>query len=265
MSANNKRFKEFFERIEQADGLDGCRSVVAAVDEPDFEDLSTQLYYMLILAMPEDSAGETILRNVVSGEGGMASHRLRKEYAPNEPGDVVCKMQKLMNTHFEAGVDLVAAMEKLDLDFNKYEKEANEVMSEYTKKGILPGALQNKPDMQKHIFRHMMRNLPTYLDVKSKLLSALSAQRSFDPDAMDISALKNPKAGYGKGKDGKGKGKGKDGKGKGKDKAGKDNASHPQKWCSYCEKGNHVRADCRKLKKDEQDNAVAKKKKDEKK
>ena len=137
----------------------------------------------------------------------MAWYRLRKEYAPNEPGDIAGKMRKLMNTQFEAGVDLVAAMERLDLDFNKFEKESGEILSETTKKGILLGALQNEQEMQKHIFRHM-KNLPTYHDVKSELVSALSAQRSFDPDAMDISALKNPK-GYGKGKDGKGKGKGK--------------------------------------------------------
>eukprot|EP00959_Pyramimonas_sp_CCMP1952_P045022 940565-Pyramimonas_sp.AAC.1 len=76
-----------------------------SVNDVDWEDLSTQLYYRLVLAMPEDSVGESIMRNVLHGEGGQAWIRLKAEYAPNEPGNVVARMRQLMTTQFALDAD----------------------------------------------------------------------------------------------------------------------------------------------------------------
>ena len=72
---------------------------------------------------------------------------------------------------------------------------------------------------------------------------------------LGVSVLK----GKGKGKDGKNKdGKCKDGKGKTKGKDGKDKAEptsssqNKDKKCFYCDKIGHVKADCRKKKRDDE-------------
>ena len=73
---------------------------------------------------------------------------------------------------------------------------------------------------------------------------------------MDVSVLKGK---GGKGKDGKSKdGKSKDGKGKAKVKDDKDKAdpkSYPNKdkKCFCCDKIGHVKADCRKKKRDDEE------------
>eukprot|EP00959_Pyramimonas_sp_CCMP1952_P240433 5024666-Pyramimonas_sp.AAC.1 len=68
--------------------------------------------------MPKDSAGETITRNVLHGEGGQAWIRLKGEYAPNEPGNVVARLRQLMPTQFVTNTDVANEIEKLDLDIS---------------------------------------------------------------------------------------------------------------------------------------------------
>ncbi|CAK0790038.1 unnamed protein product [Prorocentrum cordatum] len=153
MVANGKRDKDFFEKLDgkTLDQLDGARNATMSVDDVDWEDLSTQLYYMLALAMPEDSAGEAIMR-------------------------------------FVTNADVANEIEKLDLEISKYGKAAGEQLTDNIKKGILLGALQNERDLQKHVFRNL-RTLVTYFDAENRVLSALKPQRSFDDDAMEIGAL----------------------------------------------------------------------------
>eukprot|EP00959_Pyramimonas_sp_CCMP1952_P011101 232531-Pyramimonas_sp.AAC.1 len=71
MVANDQRYREFFDKLDEKnlEHLDDAKNATMSVDGVDWEDLSTQLYYMLVLAMPEDSAGETIMRNVLHSEG----------------------------------------------------------------------------------------------------------------------------------------------------------------------------------------------------
>eukprot|EP00959_Pyramimonas_sp_CCMP1952_P329263 6893335-Pyramimonas_sp.AAC.1 len=68
-----------------------------------------------------------------------------------------------MSTQFAPNTDVANEIEKPDLETNKYEKAADEQVSDNIKKGILIGALQNEPDLQKHVFRNL-RNLATYLE-----------------------------------------------------------------------------------------------------
>ncbi|CAK0844151.1 unnamed protein product [Prorocentrum cordatum] len=153
--------------------LDDAKTAAMSVDDVDWEDLSTRLYYMLlVLAMPEDSAGETIMRNVLHGEGGQAWVCLKAEYEPNEPGNVVARMRQLMPTRFPTNADVANEIEKLDLEISKYEKAADEQVSDNIKKGLLLGALQKESGLQKHVFRNL-RNLATYPEVKNEVLSAL--------------------------------------------------------------------------------------------
>ncbi|CAK0844656.1 unnamed protein product [Prorocentrum cordatum] len=135
------------------DQLDDAKNATMNVDDVDWEDLSTQLYYMLVLAMPEDSAGETNMRN--------------GECAPNQPGNVVARLRQLMSTQFMTNADVANEIEKLDLEISKSEKAAGEQLTDNIKKGILLGAHQNERDLRKDVFRNL-RNLVTYLDVKNE-------------------------------------------------------------------------------------------------
>ncbi|CAK0845688.1 unnamed protein product, partial [Prorocentrum cordatum] len=250
MVANDKRYKEFLEKLdgETLDQLDVAKNATMSVDDVDWEDQSTQLYYMLVLAMPADPAGETIMRNVLHGEGGQAWIRLKGEYAPNEPGNAVARLRQLMSAQIAANADVANETEKLDLEISKYGKAAEEQLSDNIKEGILLG---------KHVFRDL-RDPATYLDVKNEVLSALMAQRSFDDDSMEIGAPKGKPKGKGRGKGDKDKDNHTN-KNKFEPKA-KGSPNHLRKWCSHCEKPNHVKDDCRKFKRENEAEAEAEQK-----
>eukprot|EP00959_Pyramimonas_sp_CCMP1952_P177413 3708323-Pyramimonas_sp.AAC.1 len=129
-----------------------------------------------------------------------------------------------MSTQFPTNAGVANELEKLDLEISKYEKAAGEQVSDNVKKRILLGALQKESDLQKQVFRNL-RNLATYLEAESEVLSALKAQRSFDGDPMEINALKGKSKGKGKGKGDKDKDKGNN---RFEPKA-KDNPNHPRK------------------------------------
>ncbi|CAK0810872.1 unnamed protein product [Prorocentrum cordatum] len=225
MVANDKRYKDFFEKLDDktSDQLDDATNAATSVDDVDWEDLSTQLYCMLELAVPEYSAGETIMRNVLHGEGGQAWIRLKGEYAPNEPGNVVARLRQLMSTQFVTNADVANEIEKLDLETSKYEKAAEEQLSDDIKKGIL-----------------------------------LGAQRSFDGDSMEIGALTGKPKGTGNGKGDKDEDN--DHATNKFEPEAKDSPNHPRKWCSLFEKPNHVKDDRRKFKRENEAMADAKKK-----
>ncbi|CAK0891517.1 unnamed protein product [Prorocentrum cordatum] len=115
------------------DQLDDAENATMSVGDVDWEDLGTQLYYML------------------------------GECAPDEPGNVVARLRQIMSTQFVTNADVANETEELDLEISKYEKAAEEQLSDNIKKGILLGALQNERDLQKCVFRNL-RNLVTFLD-----------------------------------------------------------------------------------------------------
>ena len=57
------------------------------------QQLSTQLYFMLVMAMPDDSVGELIMRSCPEGQGACAWQRLLTEYNPQERGDLIVSVR----------------------------------------------------------------------------------------------------------------------------------------------------------------------------
>ena len=200
---------------------------------PREEELSTQLYFALVLVMPEDSVGEMIVRNSATGEGADCWRKLQKEYSPNEAGNVLAMWTKLTDTKFDARDDVMVSISKLDEDMTRYQKMAGEAVSDLIKRGILTKALKDHDELQKHVFRNSAR-LNTYELLRAEVVSALTAERAVHDDPMEIGGLKG-------GKKGKGRGKGKEGK-------GKDKSSNPDATmeCNYCHKIGHRSANCRK-------------------
>ncbi|CAK0850454.1 unnamed protein product [Prorocentrum cordatum] len=227
--AQDRRYRDLLERCE-----DGAQEVDNVNLDPQEEELSTQLYYGLVLAMPEDSVGELIVRNSPVGEGAECWRKLQKEYNPSEAGNVLAMWTKLTDTKFDAKEDVMVSISKLDEDMARYQKMAGEPVSDLIKRGILTKALKDHDELQKHVFRNSSR-LSTYELLRAEVVSALAAERAVQDDPMEIGALKGGKRPW------KGRGKGKDGK-------GKERPPNPDAEieCHYCHKKGHRSANCRK-------------------
>ena len=239
--AQDRRYRDLLEKCE-----DGAQEVDNVTLETPEEELSTQLYYALVLAMPEDSVGELIVRNSPVGEGAECWRKLQKEYSPSEAGNVLAMWTKLTDTKFDAKEDMMVSISKLDEDMARYQKIAGEAVSDLIKRGILTKALKDHEELQKHVFRNSSR-LNTYELLRAEVVSALTAERAVQDDPMEIGALKGGKRQW------KGRGKGKDGKGsKGKDKTSNPDA---EMECHYCHKKGHRSANCRKKIADEKKTA----------
>jgi len=236
--SQNNAYSGFFQKVD----TDVDERLNATMAEANDAKLSAQIYYMLIMAMPENSAGELIMRNCPVGEGAVAWKRLLKEYNPAEVGNMVSEFRKLVTTSFATGADIAVEVGKLDDAMNRYQKMSGEDISATIAKGILLGALENEKDVQQHLF-HNLHRFATCNDLRSELVAILATRRSVNVP-MEIDALK----GKGKGK------KGKTGKGKGKDPDG----------CFYCGKAGHRKAECRQYLADQKKKEEAAKAEDKK-
>ena len=227
--AQDRRYRPLLEKCE--DGAQDVDNVNLTAQE---EELSTQLYFALVLVMPEDTVGEMIVRNSSTGEGAECWRKLQKEYNPNEAGNVLAMWTKLTDTKFEAKDDVMVSISKLDEEIARYQKMAGEPVSDLIKRGILTKALKEHDELQKHVFRNSVR-LNTYELLRAEVVSALTAERAVQDDPMEIGGLKGGKKAW------KGRGKGKDGK-------GKDKPPNPDAdlECNYCHKKGHRSANCRK-------------------
>ena len=237
--AQDRRYRDLLEKCE-----DGAQDIDNVNLEAQEEELSTQLYYGLVLAMPEDSVGELIVRNSAVGEGAECWRKLQKEYNPSEAGNVLAMWTKLTDTKFDAKDDVMVSISKLDEDMARYQKMAGEPVSDLIKRGILTKALKDHDELQKHVFRNSSR-LNTYELLRAEVVSALTAERAVQDDPMEIGALKGGKKPW------KGRGKGKDGK-------GKEKPPNPDAEieCNYCHKKGHRSANCRKKIADEKKTAA---------
>ena len=198
--AQDARFRPFLSKIDQAASEDSIFNVDLT---PQKEALSTQLYFMLALAMPDDSVGETVTMNAPEGEGAVTFKRLLVEYGPSQPGSFLSIMHSILGREFPKGCDINAEIGKLDTDVARYEKVSGEPISDKIMIGVVVRAIAHEAELQKHIFRSLQR-LRTYAEVKREIVSALAAERTMTgDDPMDVGAFRT----------GKGKGKGKDGKG----------------------------------------------------
>ncbi|CAK0855027.1 unnamed protein product [Prorocentrum cordatum] len=177
------------------------------------EELSTQLYFALVLVMPEDSVGEMIVRNSSSGEGAACWRQLQKEYNPNEAGNARAMWTNLTDAKFEM---------------------SGEPVSDLIKRGIFTKALKDHDELQTHVFRNSSR-LNTYELLRAEVVSALMAERAVHDDPMDIGGLKGGKKPW------RGRGKGKEGE-------GNTRPSNPNAGleCNYCHKKGHRSANFRK-------------------
>ncbi|CAK0829183.1 unnamed protein product [Prorocentrum cordatum] len=170
--AQDRRYRDLLERCE-----DGAQEVDNVNLDAQEEELSTQLYYGLVLAMPEDSVGELIVRNSPVGEGAECWRKLQKEYNPSEAGNVLAMWTKLTDTKFDAKEDVMVSISKLDEDMTRYQKMAGEPVSDLIKRGILTKALKDHDELQKHVFRNSSR-LSTYELLRAEVVSALMAERA---------------------------------------------------------------------------------------
>ncbi len=113
--AHDGRYRDFFAAVESS----SCEVLNSAMS-PAQKELSNQMYFMLAMAMPDDSVGEMILRNCPKGEGAAAWKRLSNEYSPTEPGDVVAQFRRVLTTVFPQGSNIALEISKLDEALSRY-------------------------------------------------------------------------------------------------------------------------------------------------
>ncbi|CAK0909889.1 unnamed protein product [Prorocentrum cordatum] len=198
------------------------------------EELSTQLYFSLVLVTHEDSAGEMVARNRSTGEGAACWRQLQKEYNPSEAGNVLAMWTKLTDTRFEATDDVMVSISKLDEDMARHQKMSGEPMSDLTKRRILAKALKDHAELQTHALRDSSR-LNAYEPLRAEVVSALTAERAGHDGPMDIGGLKGGKKAW-------------NGRGNGKEAEGKEGQPNPgaDLECIHCHKKGHRSANCRK-------------------
>ncbi|CAK0848555.1 unnamed protein product [Prorocentrum cordatum] len=175
--AQDRRYRPLPDKCE--DGAQEVDGVNLSVQE---EELSAQLYFALVLVMPEE------------------------EYVPSEAGNVLAMWTKLTDAKFEATDDVMVSISKLDEDMTKCQKMSGEPVSDLIERGILAKAFKDHAGLQKHVFRNSSR-LNTCELLRAEVVSALTAERAARDDPMGIGGLKGGRKAW------KGRGEGKEGEG----------------------------------------------------
>ena len=208
------------------------------------------MYFFLV--MLTEGAASNVVRSVRDQNGPEAFRRLANRYSPKTKGKALAKLGKIINPDF--GDDIKTMMDKViqwERDVDEYETTAKDKISDQVKCAAL---CEHSP---KEVKLHLTLNAANlkYPEMRALLESLLNASTGWDPDKMQVDAVK------GKGKDGKGgngkqdayKGKSKgdkDGKGKSKGKNNQEankNNEGKQKFtgaCHNCGRVGHRAVDC---------------------
>ena len=137
------------------------RSVAAGADQPEWDELSVRFYCVLVLAMPEDTAGETIMRNAEARRGKIVAETV---------GWV-----RAWRAALGPKADCANVIEKVDLPIAKYEKAAVDFTSDKINDHIFLGALTNDICMQRRIFGSL-KHPDIYPQVNADILSTIQPE-----------------------------------------------------------------------------------------
>ena len=192
---------------------------------------SRQLYYMLSL-----------------------SKVYSEHYEPKTATRYVGMLRQILLYDFGELSQLIDRIEQFRHLVRKYEEQSGESVTDNVRQGVFQAGIKDAA-IRDHLALHAGR-LNSFDKMAAEVSTVARTRSEDDVVPMDVSVLKGK---GGKGKDGKGKeGKGKEGKRKTKAKDDRDkfdpkSSSNKFKKCFYCDKFGHVRADCRKKKRDDEE------------
>ena len=213
---------------------------------------SRQLYYMLSLSTSGEA--QRRLQNVPEGEGAEAWKVFSEHYEPKTATRYVGMLRQILLYDFGELTQLIDRIEQFRHLVRKYEEQSGESVTDNVRQAVFQAGIKDAA-IRDHLALHAGR-LNSCDKMAAEVSTVARTRSENDVVPMDVSVIKGK---GGKGKDGKGKeGKGKEDKGKTKAKEDKDkldSKSNPNKFkkCFYCDKVGHVRADCRKTKRDDEE------------
>ena len=213
---------------------------------------SRQLYYMLSLSTSGEA--QRRLQNVPEGEGAEAWKVFSEHYEPKTATRYVGMLRQILLYDFGELTQLIDRIEQFRHLVRKYEEQSGESVTDNVRQAVFQAGIKDAA-IRDHLALHAGR-LNSFDKMAAEVSTVARTRSENDVVPMDVSVIKGK---GGKGKDGKGKeGKSKEGKGKTKAKEDKDkfdSKSNPNKFkkCFYCDKVGHVRADCKKKKRDDEE------------
>ena len=208
---------------------------------------SRQLYYMLSLSTSGEA--QRRLQNVPEGEGAEAWKVFSEHYEPKTATRYVGMLRQILLYDFGELTQFIDRIEQFRHLVRKYEEQSGESVTDNVRQAVFQAGIRD------HLALHAGR-LKSFDKMAAEVSTVARTCSENEVVPMDVSVIKGK---GGKGKDGKGKeGKSKEGKGKTKAKEDKDkfdSKSNPNKFkkCFYCDKVGHVRADCKKKKRDDEE------------
>ena len=201
---------------------------------------SRQLYYMLSLSTSGEA--QRRLQNVPEGEGAGAWKVFSEHYEPKTATRYVGMLRQILLYDFGELSHLIDRTEQFRHLVKKYEEQSGESVTDNVRQAVFQAGIKDAA-IRDHLALHAGR-LNSFDKMAAEVSTVARTRSENDVVPMDVSVIK-----------GKG-GKGKDGKGKDKEDKDKfDSKSNPNKFkkCFYCDKVGHVRADCRKKKRDDEE------------
>ena len=188
------------------------------------------------------------------GEGAEAWKVFSEHYEPKTATRYVGMLRQILLYDFGELTQLIDRIEQFRHLVRKYEEQSGESVTDNVRQAVFQAGIKDAA-IRDHLALHAGR-LNSFDKMAAEVSTVARTRSENDVVPMDVSVMKGK---GGKGKDGKGKeGKSKEGKGKTKAKEDRDkfdSKSNPNKFkkCFYCDKVGHVRADCRKKKRDDEE------------
>ena len=188
------------------------------------------------------------------GEGAEAWKVFSEHYEPKTATRYVGMLRQILLYDFGVLTQLMDRIEQFRHLARKYEEQSGESVTDNVRQAVFQAGIKNA-SIRDQLALHAC-GLNSFDKTATEVSTVVKTRNDDDIVPLDVSVLKGK---GGKGKDGKGKdGKAKDGTRKAKVKDDKDKTDpksndNKDKKCFCCDKIGHVKADCRKKKRDDEE------------